>query len=68
MTILAKDLQVGDVITSPGLIPLTVETLRHYPEHHAVVFEYPFAGGLCGRTYFEYTPVQIAPRKIEEAH
>ena len=31
LRVLAKDLQVGDVITTPGLIPVTVTRLRDYP-------------------------------------
>jgi hypothetical protein len=73
--ILAKDLQVGDVITTPGWIPLTVEALRDYPYHHLTVVDYTCRSQsndkelLYGsRTLISESTVQIAPRKIEQAH
>jgi hypothetical protein len=66
--ILAKDLQVGDVITTPGLIPLTVEALRDYPYHHLTVVDYSCSAGIGARTLISESVVQIAPRTKEEAH
>lgn len=66
--VLAKDLQVGDVITTPGLIPLTVEALRDYPSHHLTVVDYASPAGPGARTLISESTVQIAIRKIEQAH
>lgn len=68
LRILAKDLQVGDTILTPGIIPVTVERLRDYPEHHLVVADYTCIAGCGARTLVAESMVHIAPRLKSEAH
>jgi hypothetical protein len=68
LRILAKDLQVGDTIITPGIIPVTVEKLRHYTDHHLVVADYICSAGCGARTLVAETMVQILPRRKQEAH
>lgn len=66
--ILAKDLQVGDTIVTPGIIPLTVEALRDYPYHHLTVVDYSCSAGVGSRTLISESTVQIKPRAKEANH
>ena len=68
LRILAKDLQVGDTIITPGIIPVTVERLRHYTDHHLVVADYTCTAGCGARTLVAESLVHIAPRVKSEAH
>lgn len=67
MTILAKDLSAGDVITRDGYIDIHVTGIRPAICGFVVV-EYAFAGGVCERALVAEERLDVTRPEPEEAH